>query len=165
MAAFCKTYARDDSARHAAEALLRAGVLERDVTLMTGSRRRDVRQELVGGFAGPIGPDADVGTFGGVPLVRRQGAGSFAGDPDRQRQGSFADSDRVVIATHADRAQRSRVVGHAAVRRLLRETSLADDAQHVIDMLAMGHTALVVETSDIRRSDARAQLENLRHAA
>ena len=51
------------------------------------------------------------------------------------------------------------------VRRLLRETSLADDAQHVIDMLAMGHTALVVETSDIRPSDARAQLENLRHAA
>ena len=164
MAAFCKTYAREDEARHAAAAMRRAGVLKRDVTLMTGSRLRDVRRELVGGFAGPIGPDADVGTFAGIPLVRRQGAGSFAGDADRQRQGSFADSERVLITTSAGRAQRSRVVGHAAIRRLLREASL-DDAQHTIDMLAMGHTALVVETSDIRPSDARAQLENLRHAA
>jgi hypothetical protein len=32
---------------------------------------------------------------------------------------------------------------------MLRETPLADDAQHVVDELAMGHAAVVVETSDI----------------
>jgi hypothetical protein len=53
----------------------------------------DVRREPVGGFAGRVRPDATVGTYGNVRHLRRQGAGTFAGDADRQRQGSFADSD------------------------------------------------------------------------
>ena len=52
----------------------------------------DVRAEPVGGWAGPLSPDAPVGTFGDVVRRRRQGAGAFAGDPDRQREGSFADA-------------------------------------------------------------------------
>jgi hypothetical protein len=55
--------------------------------------RHDVRREPVGGFAGTLGPDAPVGTYGNVRRRRRQGAGTFAGDADRQRQGSFADAD------------------------------------------------------------------------
>jgi hypothetical protein len=165
MAAFLKTYAREDAARHAAEALRRAGIPGRELWLLTGSARHDVRREPVGGFAGAMGPDADVGTFADMPLLRHQGAGSFAGDPDRQRQGCFADTDRVMITTQTDRSQRSRAVGYAALRRMLRETPLADDAQHVVDELAMGHAAVVVEASDIQPSDARAQLEHLRRAA
>jgi hypothetical protein len=53
----------------------------------------DTRREAVGGFARPVGPTARVGTYGSVVLLRRQGAGSYAGDPDRQRQGSSADTD------------------------------------------------------------------------
>jgi len=55
----------------------------------------DVRREPVGGFAGRVPPDAPVGTYGDVRRFRRQGAGTFAGDADRQRQGSFADADPV----------------------------------------------------------------------
>ena len=61
-------------------------------TRSTGARRHDVRREPVGGFAGTVDPDAPVGTFGNVRRLRRQGNGTFAGDADRRRQGSFADA-------------------------------------------------------------------------
>jgi hypothetical protein len=59
------------------------------------ARRRihDVRSEPVGGWAGPVGPEAPVGKFAGPPRRRRQAAGGWAGVPDRQRQGSFADAE------------------------------------------------------------------------
>jgi hypothetical protein len=60
---------------------------------------RDVRSEPVGTFAGTIGPDAPVGTYGGAMLRRSQGPGTFAGDADAQRQGSFADTSHVVVFT------------------------------------------------------------------
>lgn len=55
--------------------------------------RHDVRREPVGGFARTLGPDAPVGTYGNVHRFRRQGTGTFAGDADRRRQGSFADAE------------------------------------------------------------------------
>jgi hypothetical protein len=65
----------------------------RKSTVLTGTRICDVRREPVGGFAGPVAPNAPIGTYGDRQVPRRQGAGGFAGDPDRQRQGSFADTD------------------------------------------------------------------------
>ena len=59
----------------------------------TGSPLRDLRWEPKGGFAGPIAPDAAVGTFGGGVRRFRDGVGGFAGDADGRRQGSFADVD------------------------------------------------------------------------
>lgn len=53
----------------------------------------DVRREPVGSFAGVLDPDAAVGSFDDAPRLRRQGTGAFAGDADRQRQGSFGDAD------------------------------------------------------------------------
>jgi hypothetical protein len=53
----------------------------------------DVRREPVGNFVGRVDPDDPVGSFASVPRLRRQGAGAFAGHPDRQRQGSFGDHD------------------------------------------------------------------------
>ena len=53
----------------------------------------DVHREPVGNFVGRVGPDGPVGSFGNVPRPRRQGAGALAGDPDRQRQGSFGDHE------------------------------------------------------------------------
>jgi hypothetical protein len=55
--------------------------------------RPDVHDELVGTFLGQVPPDAPVGSFGNVPHLRRQGEGTFRGDPDRQREGSFGDHD------------------------------------------------------------------------
>jgi hypothetical protein len=51
----------------------------------------DVRQERVGGFAGPVEPAAPFGKYAGPPRRRWQAAGGFIGSADRQRQGSFAD--------------------------------------------------------------------------
>jgi hypothetical protein len=59
----------------------------------TGRRIHDVRSEPVGGWAGPVEPDAPVGKYAGPPRRRRQAAGGWAGEPDRQRQGTFADAE------------------------------------------------------------------------
>jgi hypothetical protein len=54
----------------------------------------DIRREAVGGYGGPVGPNAPTRTYANRVLLRRQGTGSYAGDPDLQRQGSYADVDR-----------------------------------------------------------------------
>lgn len=56
-------------------------------------RLPDVRDELTGRFVGRVPPDAPVGSFGNVRHLRREGRGTFRGDSDRQRQGSFGDHD------------------------------------------------------------------------
>jgi hypothetical protein len=95
MTTLSKTYPTKTGARRAIEALRATGVPARDIRPLTGRRLGDVRREPVGGFAGPVGPDAPVGTYGDRHVLRRQGAGSFGGDPAPPAQGSFADTDRV----------------------------------------------------------------------
>jgi hypothetical protein len=166
MATLCKAYSSEVVARRAVEALRTAGVPGRDIRLLTGCQLHDVRREPVGGFAGTLGPDAPVGTYGNVPRVRRQGAGSFAGDPDRQRQGSFADADRDMIVTHEHDGGRSRVTGDLAIRRLLRAADLSGEAAgRVIDELHAGHAVVLADVAEIAPSDARARLEDVAPAA
>jgi hypothetical protein len=74
----------------------------RHIRLLTSRPLRDIRREPRGGFAGPVAPDALVGTFADRPRRRSQATGSFAtgslnGEPDRQREGSFADAERIVM--------------------------------------------------------------------
>src|SRR5689334_12648761 len=115
----CETYISEVAARRAVRALTAVGVAEGDVRLLVGRPVRDVREEEVGGFAGAVDPSAPVGTYTGAPSRRGQGAGSFAGDPDRQRQGSFADADTDAMATVEDGAGNSHAASVAVVRRLL----------------------------------------------
>jgi hypothetical protein len=164
MAAFCTTYASQAAARDTAEALSHRAP-DDDLWLLTGSPLHDIRREPVGGFAGAIGPHARVGTYGNIVRLRRQAAGGFAGDPDRRRQGSFADSDRVVITMVRDGAQRSRISGHLEVRRLLRDTEVNRAAQCLIDELTRGHTAMVARRPDVRPDDAWSPLEHPGRAA
>ena len=100
MTTLCKTFPTEAAARRAVAALRATGVPARDLRLLTGTALGDTRQQPVGGYAGPFGHDAPVGTYGGGGVRRRHGTGGFAGDPDQQRQGSFADVDRVVIVTY-----------------------------------------------------------------
>jgi hypothetical protein len=166
MTTLCKAYTSEVAARQAVEALRTAGLPGRDIRLLTGSRLHDVRREPVGGFAGILGPDARVGTYAGIPRLRRQGAGSFAGDPDRQRQGSFADTDRDMIATHEHDGERARVTGDVAIRRLLRAASVTGEAAaRTIDELHAGHAVVVAEVAEIAPNDARARLEEVAPAA
>jgi hypothetical protein len=162
MTTLTKTYATELAARRAVDALRATGVPAHDIRLLAGTAQRDVRHEPVGGFAGPVAPDAPVGTYGGRVLQRRQGAGSFAGDPDQQRQGSFADTDRVVISTH----KRARITGLRGARRLLRRAALGDDAiDHAVRELHNGRAILLVDLDEIAAAEADARLETLQRAA
>jgi hypothetical protein len=65
----------------------------------------DIRSTPVGGFAGPIGPNAPVGIFASPVVLGRQAAGGFAGEPDQQRQGSFAEVEYVASVTYEDKIE------------------------------------------------------------
>jgi hypothetical protein len=166
MTTLSKTYPTETGARRAIEALRATGVPAHDIRLLSGRRPGDVRREPVGGFAGPIGPDAPVGTFGDRHVLRRQGAGSFAGDADHQRQGSFADTDRVVIFTYNAEADHARVTGLRGARRLLSRAALDDDTMNrAVGELDRGHSVVLVDVREIVASEARAQLEQDARAA
>ena len=166
MTTLTKTYATEVAARRAVQALRATGVAERDIRLLAGSAPRDIRHEPAGGFAGPVAPDAPIGTYGGRALQRRQGAGSFAGDPDQQRQGSFADTDRVAIVTYKGDAERARITGARGARRLLRRAALDDDGvDRAVGELHKGHAILLVDLREIAASEAHARLEKLARAA
>jgi hypothetical protein len=162
MATLWKAYSNEVVARHAIEALRVAGVPGRDVRVLTGCRLHDVREEPVGEFARAAGPNAPVGTYANIRRLRGQGAGSFAGDPDRQRQGSFADTDRDVIVTYEHGVERSRVAGDLGIRRLLREAALDDDAaDRIVHELHVGHAVVLAEIAEIDPSDAQARLDRV----
>jgi hypothetical protein len=166
MTTLTKTYPTDVAARRAVETLRATGVPDRDLRLLAGSAPRDIRHEQVGGFAGPVAPDAPVGPYGGRVVRRRQGAGSFAGDPDQQRQGSFADTDRLLIVTYTSDTERARITGLRDARRLLRRAALDDDAvDRAVRELHQGHAILLVDLREIAASEADARLEKLPRAA
>jgi hypothetical protein len=144
MTTLITTYPDEAAARRAIDGLRFRGVSGRDIRLMIGSRPRDVSREPVGGFAGPLSPDAPVGTFGGGMVLRRQGAGGFAGDPDRQRQGSFADSDRVTVVSYENGAER--ITGLRGARRLLRRAGLGDEAlDRAVSALHQGRAIVLAD--------------------
>ena len=166
MTTLTKTYPTEFAARRAVDALRATGVPERVIRLLAGRAPRDIRHEPVGGFAGPVAPDAPIGIYGGRVVQRRQGAGSFAGDPDLQRQGSFADTDRVVIVTYNGNAERARITGLRGARRLLRRAALDDDAvARAVRELHQGHAILLVDLREIAASEIDARLEKLARAA
>jgi hypothetical protein len=125
MVPISKAYPREVEARQAMQQLRHAGVPGADIRLLRTCRFHDVRDAPVGTFAGSVGPDAPIGTYAGIQRSRRQGAGSFAGDPDRQRQGSFADADRDLGAAIHD-----------------------EDAANVVDNLDVAHWIVVVDVEN-----------------
>ena len=134
--------------------------------MFTGRRLGDVRRERVGGFAGPVAPDAPVGSYGNSPVVRRQGAGGFAGDPDHHRQGSYADTDRVVIVTYDGDAESARVTGLRGARRLVDRAALErDDVDRAVSELRDGHAVVLVNLREIGASKTRTQVEQHARAA
>jgi hypothetical protein len=171
MAALIKTYPTEAGARQAVETLRAAGVPPRHIRLLTRRPLRDARREPVGGFAGPLGPDAPVGTYAG-PVQRRHlrigsfATGSFTGDPDGQREGSFGDVERVVIVVCKEDGEHSRVTGYRAVRQLLRRAALDDDAvDRAVKDLHNGQAVVLVDGAEIAPTAVRAHLEQVAQAA
>lgn len=166
MATVSKTYANETAARQAIAPLGAEGATQRHVQMITGGWLGDVREETVGGFAGPVSPDAPVGTFGNVALQRRRGTGTYAGDSDRQRQGSFGDADRVSIVTREHRVEHSRVTGERGLRRFLREADVAGGAAgRVVEELHTGHAVVLASTDPPAPRDPGAGRHELGHAA
>jgi hypothetical protein len=171
MATLIETYPTEDAARRAVEALRAAGLQPRHIRLLTSRQPRDARREPVGGFAGPVGTNAPIGTYASVARRRGQGAGSFAtgsfaGDPDSQREGSFADVERVAIVICKDDGEHSRVTGYRAVRQLLRRAALDHDAvDRAVEKLHIGHAVVLVDAVGIAPAAVRAHLEQVAQAA
>jgi len=162
MATLCSTYATAATARTGVNVLRTAGVPERDVRLLIGHPVRDTREEPVGGFAGPVDPNAPVGTFANVRRLRRQGTGSFVGAADRQRKGSFADTDRDQILTCAHDGWHSQVVGDLALERVLRGADFdAAERARVLHELHAGRAVVVVVVAEVAPGDAQARLDRL----
>jgi hypothetical protein len=171
MAALIKTYPTEHVARRAVEALRATGLHPRHIRLLTSRPQRDASREPVGGFAGPIGTNAPIGNYASVPRRRGQGAGSFAtgsfaGDPDCQREGSYADVERVAIVICTDDGEHSRVTGYRVVRQLLRRAALDDDAvDRAVTELHLGHAVVLVDAAEIAPTAVRAHLEQVAQAA
>jgi hypothetical protein len=166
MVVLSRIYTDARVARRAADDLTAAGVPERDVVLIRGRRVRDVRDEPVGEFAGPIAPDAPVGTFADRPVRRCQGAGTYAGDPDRQRQGSFADADSGLVITHDDAGEHEHVADHRCLRRILHDRAIdAETQDRILDELDHGHAIVLLELAAMAPDDAKARLDGAARAA
>jgi len=152
MTTLCRAYTSDSDARAAVDRLLAVGVRGGDVRVLMGKTERDARDEPAGGFAGDAG-DA-VGTFADAAAGRRDGMGTFAGDPDRMRAGGFADADRDTVTSYPAGVARVLVAAHRGLARMLVEAGL-DEAAAEADVRALHEgRILVLVSGTFERADA-----------
>ena len=161
MATLCKAYASEAAARHAVESLCTAGLPPQGAQLIYGGRLHDRRREVMGEFAGPVAPDDPRGTFGNEDLRRWRPQGTFAGEADLQRQGSFADVDQHVIVTHdSGGGSHQHVTGDRGVEALLRAAGLEREATaDALARLAEGQALVLVQVTSMGPEDAASRLE------
>jgi hypothetical protein len=88
--------------------------------LITGQAIKDARDAPIGTFAGTTTADAQtVGSFANIAHSGRDATGTFAGDPAKQRRGSFGDSDRDTVTTHPSGDKRTRIASHHKLKKIL----------------------------------------------
>ena len=146
MPTLCKAYADPGAARDAIDELRTAGGAGREIRMVVGSTLHDRRQEIAGGFAGPVPPDAPVGRFAGTPLPRWRGEGSFAGEADLMRKGSFGNMDADAIVTFGDHAEHARIAGDREVLHLLRRSEFnRETADELVEELHAGRELVLID--------------------
>jgi hypothetical protein len=144
VAAVCRSYASHGEAVKAVQSALDSGVDGRDVLVLTAEGVGDVREEPVGSFAGQVEPDDPVGSFDDEQHERREGTGTFAGEPGRK--GSFADAAHAEIETYPHGVERMHAIGHSSVVRLLQGTGVDErTAERHLEELHSGHVLVIVE--------------------
>ena len=162
MATLTKSYTREEAARLAVETLRAASGPPRGIWLLSSRPLHDRRREPVGGFAGPLGPDAPVGTFAGQARRRSDDTGSFSGDRGQRRRGSFGDVERVMVVTYKADVEHSRITGYRGIRLLLRRVALeADAVDRLVAELNRGHTIVLADVPEIASEEVEAQLGRL----
>lgn len=166
MATLCMTFPTTKSALDAAEALSGAGVPAGDTGVLIGHRYHDVRTERVGGFGGPIGPDAPFGKYAGPPRLRWRTAGGFIVHPDDQRQGTFGDVDRILSVSRQDGNQRVEAIDDDSAHRLLTGAHVPDDAaRRMVRHLHEGDAIMFVQLNNVDLGTAEALIAQRRVAA
>jgi hypothetical protein len=167
MATLCEAYAGEAPARRAIAGLRAAGLPATNARLIVGWPQHDLRREPVGEFAGVAAPDARVGTFGDSTLARWRPAGGFAGNPDAQREGSFADADgHVVVSCDPAGHEHTRITGSHAIERLLRNAGVAPEAaDRGLAQLRAGRALVLIQIAEMGPGDAAEFLEHAAEAA
>jgi hypothetical protein len=167
MATLCRAYASEAAARRAIDDLRAGGLPPQGAQLITSGSLHDLRQEPVGEFLGTAAPDAPVGTFGDSTLQRWRPPGTFAGDPDRQRAGSFGDVDSHVVVQHDPSGRmHASVAGLRSLEALFRAAGLERDAaERALAELRAGSSLVLVEITEMGPAEAAARLEDVEQAA
>jgi len=162
MLTLCRAYTTTRDAEDAIERLLASGVPAMRIVLIMGHAFEDARDAPIGTFAGTATADAmTVGSFANIPHNGRHAMGSFAGNPDRQRRGSFGDSDRDTVTTYQSGVKRTRIASHRRLKKLLVDAGLPPAlAVANVDALHAGRV-LVMAQSDSAPDDITAVLDDL----
>lgn len=156
MSTLCRAYSDEQHAREEVQRLFASGAPPPAIRLVKGAPLHDLRAERAGTFAGTIGPDAPVGRFAGPPCRRRQGNGTFAGDADRRRKGSFADVERDVIVDFDRGAEHPHTATHGMLERLLSKVAGDGESAHrLVDELHHGHALVIAEPPPPAAPDPR----------
>jgi hypothetical protein len=164
MTTLCRAYTSNDDAENAVARLLAAGVPGHGIELIMGEAVQDSRDASVGTFAGPTTAAAEtVGSYANVDHSGREAMGSFAGDPDRHRVGSFGDSDRDTVTTYRAAVKRTRIASHHKLEKLLVEAGLdRATARADVEALHAGRILVLVQ-SDLAPDDLAAAIDEGPH--
>jgi hypothetical protein len=162
MATLHRAYTSTHDAEDAIERLLSAGVPAIRIQLIVGRAVKDARDAPIGTFAGTTTADAQiVGSYAGVAHSGRDATGTFAGDPDNQRRGSFGDTDRETVTTYQSGVKRTRVASHRRLKRLLVDAGLGRAiATASVGALHAGRV-LVLAGSESAPDDVAAVIDDL----
>jgi len=162
MATLYRTYKSTHDAKNAIERLLSAGVPAIRIELIMGHAVEDARDAAIGTFAGTTIADAQtVGSYANVAHSGREAIGTFAGDPDRQRRGSFGDVDRDTVTTYRAGVKRTRIKSHHGLEKILVDAGL-DRATAAADVEALhAGRVLVLVQSESALDDIAAVLDDL----
>jgi hypothetical protein len=146
MSATSKAYPDHDAASEAAAAVTAEGVPASAIRILVGAPLHDVRTEPVGEFAGPVGPDAPVGSFAGGAHARSAPEGSFASSGPSGRIGTFADADRDAVLSYPDGIGRIHMTGDHDVEAILRDAGVeAGACEELVGALHQGSVLVLVQ--------------------
>jgi hypothetical protein len=153
MSVICRSYTSESEARGAVDSLIAAGVAGSGIKVVMGEPERDAREEPMGSFAGTAEHGGAREDFAGQEHPAGAGRGTFAGDADEQRRGSFADMDSETITEYPEGVERRHVVGHREVRKALLEAGVDEAAaDRDVEALHEGRVLVIADVGD--RSEA-----------
>ena len=162
MATLYRAYTSTRDAENAIDRVLSAGVPAIRIELIMGHAVQDARDAPIGTFAGTTTADAlTVGSYANIAHSGREAIGTFAGDPDKQRRGSFGDTDRDTVTTYQSGVKRTRIASHHRLEKILVDAGL-DQAIAAANVGALhAGRVLVLVHSESAPDDIAAVIDDL----